>query len=140
MQMGYFDKTLKNKRSLETVDYLPDFMVAPAEKNLIGICVRTLKKVVVSDLNQLVVTGTQKNRISEYCKRMNLECEILDVYELQQTYTRKTIAEKSVLWIGPQFQMQMLFPVDLKQRIPVSFQEGLMIEQGVYELVRLYDE
>ena len=71
---------------------------------------------------------------------MNLECEILDVYELQQIYTRKSIAEKSVLWIGPQFQMQMLFPVDMKLRYPVSFQEGLMIEQGVCELVRLYDE
>ena len=140
LQMGYFDKTLKLKRQLETIEYLPDVLVAPFKANLIGVCVRTLKRITVNDLSQLVVTGTQKNRIKEYCGRMNLECEILDVYELQQIYTRKSIAEKSVLWIGPQFQMQMLFPVDMKLRYPVSFQEGLMIEQGVCELVRLYDE
>ena len=128
------------KRQLQTVDYLPDRLISSNETGLIGVCVRTLEKVYLQDNKQFIVTGTQEYRIKEYCKLMKLECEMLDIYELQQLYTRKSIQEKKVLWIGPQFQMQMLFPIDLKQRYPVSFSEGVMIDDGMCELVRLYDE
>ena len=140
LQMGTLNQQHKLKRQLHTVDYLPERLISSGETGLIGICVRTLEKVVMQDNEQFIVTGTQINRIKEYCELMELECEMRDVYELQQLYTRKTIQEKKVLWIGPQFQMQMLFPVDLRQRYPVSFKEGVMIDDGMCELVRLYDE
>lgn len=140
LQMGMLNQQHKMKRQLQTVDYLPERLISSGERDLIGVCVRTLKKVVVQDIEQFIVTGTQINRIREYCELMKLECEMLDIYELQQLYTRKTIQEKKVLWVGPQFQMQMLFPVDLRQQYPVSFKEGVMIDEGMCELVRLYDE
>ena len=140
LQMGMLNQQHKMKRQLQTVDYLPERLISSGERDLIGVCVRTLKKVVVQDIEQFIVTGTQINRIREYCELMKLACEMLDIYELQQLYTRKTIQEKKVLWVGPQFQMQMLFPVDLRQQYPVSFKEGVMIDEGMCELVRLYDE
>ena len=140
VQMGTLNPQQKMKRQLQTVDYLPDRLISSNETGLIGVCVRTLEKVYLQDNKQFIVTGTKEYRIKEYCKLMKLECEMLDIYELQQLYTRKSIQEKKVLWIGPQFQMQMLFPIDLKQRYPVSFSEGVMIDDGMCELVRLYDE
>lgn len=140
VQMGTLNPQQKMKRQLQTVDYLPDRLISSNETGLIGVCVRTLEKVYLQDTKQFIVTGTQEYRIKDYCKLMKLECEMLDIYELQQLYTRKSIQEKKVLWIGPQFQMQMLFPIDLKQRYPISFSEGVMIDDGMCELVRLYDE
>ncbi len=140
VQMGTLNQQQKMKRQLQTVDYLPDRLISSGETGLVGVCVRTLEKVYLQDDKHFIVTGTQKNRIKEYCRMMELECEMLDVYELQQLYTRKDVQKKKVLWIGPQFQMQMLFPIDIRQRYPVSFREGVVIDDGMCELVRLYDE
>ena len=85
LQMGTLNQQHKLKRQLQTVDYLPERLISSGETGLIGICVRTLEKVVMQDNEQFIVTGTQINRIKEYCELMELECEMRDVYDRKRT-------------------------------------------------------
>ena len=141
LQWSILPKSLKMKRSLQKVDYLSARERKPAHvKNVLGRSIRTLEFVAIHDLKELVVCGMQKSTVVAYCQKMNLVCEMLDVFELQEKYTRKSIRQKNVLWIGHQFQSQMLIPYDLKMRLPANDQEGMVIVNGKLELVRLFDE
>ena len=141
LQWSVLSKSLKMKRSLQKVDFLAGIQKRPSHiKNVLAKSIKTLELVIINDLCELVVCGMQKSSVELYCQKMDLKCEMLDVFELQEKYTRKSIRQKKVLWVGPQFQSQMLIPYDLKMRLPANDQEGMVIIDGKLELVRLFDE
>ncbi|MBE6108093.1 MAG: hypothetical protein E7192_05585 [Erysipelotrichaceae bacterium] len=141
VQLGVLSSQLKEKTQLMQVNYLPERMKKPVECNgLLGVQIETLQQVTVSEEDDLIVTGNSLSQIKKYCDLMNLDGQKMDVYELSEKMTRKTINEKVVLWIGPYLQYQTLMMVEPKQKLPSSYKEGMVIKDGTMELVRLYDE
>ncbi|MBQ4343638.1 MAG: hypothetical protein IJC38_07105 [Erysipelotrichaceae bacterium] len=141
VQLGVLSSQLKEKTQLMQVNYLPERMKKPVECNgLLGVQIETLQQVTVSKEDDLIVTGNSLSQIKKYCDLMNLDGQKMDIYELSEKMTRKTISEKVVLWIGPYLQYQTLMMVEPKQKLPSSYKEGMVIKDGTMELVRLYDE
>lgn len=141
LQLGYLSSQLKENKQPLQVPYLPERIKKPDDTGTcLGISFNSLTQIQIQQGEALIVTGNSKVHIQKYCQLMNLEAKMMDVIELSETMTRKSIRKETVLWIGPHFQYQTLMTVDPKAKLPLSYQEGMIVKDGTMELIRLFDE
>ncbi len=141
VQLGFLSSHLKEIVQPLQIDYLEEHIKKPDDHEmLLGISVKSLNQVRIHEEETLIATGYSFVQIKKYCALMNLNAQMMDVIELNEKMTRKSIRDVTVLWIGPYFQYQTLMNVDPKEKVPVSYQEGVVVKDGTMELIRLYDE
>lgn len=144
LQLEALPDSIKECAELKTIKYLPEIVSRPkSETFFVGVSMKTLEHVQLENDSSLILTGMNIHEIKEYsmllCDKVH-DIEILDYYQLSERYTRQTIKDKTVLWIGKQFHLQMLMMPDEGIPYPKSKKEGVLMKNGVMENVRLYDE